>query len=142
MNRANDFWVSDRAHDLELGGWSLKLQREVLEELQASRARERELEEALSNPTAAWHEKTVQAVAERAAELLPPVEPQGVMMKSVWIGRLARAIDRALYVAAGEVGLIGDHPGIRLAAKIHLPQLRADVRAAIGPRTTHEGDPT
>jgi hypothetical protein len=133
MSRASDFWMTDRAHDLELGGWPLKMQHEVLLELRASRERERELMAALSDPSSGWYEKTVRAVARKAAELLPPVEERGTMMQSVWIGRLARAIERAIHAACADVGLIGDHPGIRWRAKVLLTELRADVRSAVAP---------
>lgn len=133
MTRASDFWISDRAHDLELGGWPLKMQAEVLAELQASRARERELEQALGDPQGVWTEKTMRAVAERAAQILPPVERQLSEPKGVWLGNLARAIDRAIADAYREVGLVGDHPGLRLQAKLLLMRMRADVRAAVEP---------
>ncbi len=136
MNRVTDFWLNDRRQDIALGGMSLAAQREVLDELQASRERERELEAALGDPEGAWSAKMMREVAERAAQILQPVADQGATPRGVWVGNIARALDRAIADAYREVGLVGDHPGLRLQAKLLLTRLRADVRAALEPITT------
>lgn len=131
MTRASDFWIADRRHDLELGGMSLTLQRELFAELEASRARERELEAKLAEPGTLWSQETAKRVAQLASAQLP--------VGKQYLGGLNSAVDRAIAVAIANTGLIGDHPGLRTSAKVLLVRMREDFRAPLT-HTATEGD--
>ncbi len=119
MNRASDFWITDRHQDIALGGMTLELQRQVLAELDASRAREKELEAKLAEPGTLWSQDTARRVAELASADLPTGK--------VYVGGASAAIDRAIHAALARLGIIGDHPGLRTAAKVRLIRLREDL---------------
>ncbi len=120
MSRAGDFWIADRRQDIALGGMTLLQQTQVLDELDATREALKAAEAKLAEPGTLWNRETAQRVAQIASERLTP--------GATYYGGLVAAANREIHYAIARIGLIGDHPDLRIAARAALIRMRPDFR--------------